>query len=119
MFSGIVNLVVKCLSIIYCGPPIFTLHNYNAEEGWSSVALHFQNITSLKLSEISVENSTGYGIIMGSNILASSSVSHSRFVFSNYYNLSSKKLFLWPIGSHMGGNMLLFLSRICSQHNWQ
>jgi len=70
MFSGIVNLVVKCLSIIYCGSPIFTLHNYNAEEGWSSVALHFQNITSLKLSEISVENSTGYGI-MGSNILAS------------------------------------------------
>jgi len=70
MFSDIVNLVVKCLSIIYCGSPIFTLHNYNAEEGWLSVALHFQNITSLKLSEISVENSTGYGI-MGSNILAS------------------------------------------------
>ena len=81
MFSSIVNLVVKHLSIIYCGSPIFKLNHHDAEEKGISVAVHFQNITSLILSEISVENSTGYGI-MG-NILGISSVSHSRFVFSN------------------------------------
>ena len=107
MFSSIVNLVIKHLSIIYCGSPIVTL-KYRSEKKWSSVAVLLQYITSLMLSEISVENSTGYGIL-GRNIFGNSSVSHSRFIFSNYYTLSSTNC-SYGLGSCMGGNMLLFYS---------
>jgi len=114
MFKSIVNLVIKHLSIIYCGSPLIRLQD---REKCSSGAVFLQNITSLILSEISVENSTGYGII-GRNVLGNSSVSHSRFVFSNYYTLSSTNC-SYGLGSCDGGHMYLFLSRICSQYDWQ
>jgi len=82
VFFKVVNLVIKNLSIIYCGYPFLN----NGED--SSVALRIMEIISLTISSISVENSTGYGI-MGTNIWGNSSVSHSRFIFNNYYTLSS------------------------------
>ena len=102
IFSNIVNLVMKHLSIVYCGSPIFKLRH---EEEFSSIAVFFTNIISLVMSEISVQNSTGYGIV-GNNILGNSSVSHSRFVFSNYYTLSSTNC-SYGLGSCKGGNMYL------------
>ena len=78
-FFNIVNLVIKHLSIVYCGYPL---------ESGLSVAVYLVDITSLKLANISVENSTGYGIA-GMNILGNSTVSHSRFIFNNYYTWSS------------------------------
>jgi len=57
-FSNIINLVVKHLSVLYCGYPAVKFVNTK----WSSVAVLLQNITSLKLLDISVENSTGYGV---------------------------------------------------------
>jgi len=63
------------------------------------------DITSLKLLNISVENSTGYGI-MGKNVLGNSFVSHSRFMFNNYYTLSSTNC-SYGQGSCEGGNMHL------------
>jgi len=95
-FFNIVNLVIKHLSIVYCGYPL---------EFEESVAVYLVDITSLKLLHISVENSTGYGL-MGMNILGNSSVSHSRFIFNNYYTLSSTNC-SYGLGSCQGGNMLL------------
>ena len=102
IFSNIVNLVMKHLSIVYCGSPVVRLQGREVD---SSVAVYMQNITSLKLSEISEENSTGYGMV-GKNILGNSSVFHSRFVFSNYYTLNSKNC-SYNLGSCRGGNMYL------------
>jgi len=99
-FSNIVNLVIERLSIIYCGSPIYVFQN---EEECSSIAVYLQYITSLKLSEISVENSTGYGIV-GRNILGNSSVSHSRLIFNNYYTLTSTNC-SYGLGTCEGGNM--------------
>ena len=59
VFWKIVNLVIKNLSIIYCGYPLL-----NDGKG-SSAALRMVEIISLKISSISVENSTGYGIMGG------------------------------------------------------
>jgi len=80
VFFKVVNLVIKQLSIIYCGYPF---------EYGQSAAVHLVDIISLNLSDVSVENSIGYGI-MGINILGNSSVSYSRFIFNNYYTLNSK-----------------------------
>ena len=79
VFSKVVNFVIQYLSIIYCGYPLL--------DGLSA-AVYMIDITSLKLLSISVENSTGYGLL-GINLLGNSSVSHSRFIFNNYYILSS------------------------------
>ena len=85
-FENIVNLVVKHLSILYCGYPVVCLNTKDKIR--SGVALALMHITSLKLSDIAVENSTGYAVL-GVNILGNSSISHSRFIFNNYYTLSS------------------------------
>jgi len=84
IFFNTVNLVMKHLSIVYCGYPVYP-RKHGKEP---SAAVHMMDITSLTLLNISVENSTGYGI-MGINVLGDSSVSHSRFIFNNYYTLTS------------------------------
>ena len=81
-------MVIKHLTIVYCG----LLFDYE-----ESVAVYLVNTTSLNLSNISVENSTGYGI-MGINILGNSAGSHSRFIFNNYYTLTSNNC-SYDIGS--------------------
>ena len=101
-FSNIINLVVKHLSILYCGYPA-AQSVYKKE--WISVAVILQNITSLRLLDISVENSTGYGVL-GVDILGNSSISHSRFMFNNYYTLNSTNC-SYGLGSCVGGNMKL------------
>ena len=103
IFQNAVNLVIKHLSIIYCGLPLRPFDGFDGLG--SSAAVHLVDITSLKLLSISVENSTGYGIV-GSNILGNSSVSHSKFVFNNYYTLSPT-ICSYGIGSCKGGNMRL------------
>ena len=75
IFFDTVNLVMKHLSIVYCGYPMYP-RKHGQEP---SAAVHIMDITSLTLLNISVENSTGYGI-MGINILGNSSVSNSRFI---------------------------------------
>ena len=101
-FSNIINLVVKHLSIFDCGYPAVQFVN---EKEWVSVAVVLQNITSLKLFNISVENSTGYGVF-GIDVLGNSSISHSRFMFNNYYTLNSTNC-SYGLGSCVGGNMKL------------
>ena len=98
-FLNIINLIVKHLSVLYCGYP--AVKSYTKE--WSSVAVVLQNITSLKLLDISVENSTGYGVF-GIDILGDSSICHSKFMYNNYYTLSSTNCFY---SSCEGGNMKL------------
>ena len=102
-FKNIVKLVINRLSVLYCGHPV--LQFANGKE-LSSVAVYFQNIVLLKLSSISVENSTGYGVV-GVNVLGNSSISHSRFLFNNYYTLNSTNC-SHDSGSCKGGNMYLF-----------
>ena len=57
MFLEVVNLVIKHLSIIYCGYPVM-----DDREG-PSAAVHLIDITSLKVLSISVENNTPYGMM--------------------------------------------------------
>ena len=103
-FENIVNLVVSHLSVLSCGYPFMQL---NDDKGNStSVAMVLRYITSLKLSHISVENSTGFGVF-GGNVLGNSSISHSRFMFNNYYTLWSATC-SYGLGTCRGGNMLLF-----------
>ena len=97
------NLVISHLSVLYCG--YLVLQFVNGKEP-SSAAVYFLNIISLKLSNISVENSTGYGVV-GVNVLGNSSISHSRFIFNNYYTLNSTNCF-HSQDSCKGGNMYLF-----------
>ena len=102
-FFNIINLVLKHLSILECGYP--ATRNVYTEKQWISVAVALQNITSLRLLDISVENSTGYGVF-GIDILGNSFISHSRFMFNNYYTLSSTNC-SYGLGSCEGGNMKL------------
>jgi len=99
VFFKVVNLVIKQLSIIHCGYPF---------EYGQSAAVHLVDIISLNLSNVSVENSTGYGI-MGINILGNSSVSYSRFIFNNYYTLNSKNCTSYGLGSCAGGNITFII----------
>ena len=99
-FESMENLVMKHLSIIYCGYPILSLDNDTA-----SVAVFFEDIILLTLSNFSVENSTGFGVF-GVNVLGNSSISYSRFMFNNYYTLSSTNC-SYGQGSCIGGNMYL------------
>ena len=100
-FRNVANLAMKHLSILYCGYPILVCKNK-----FASVALFLMNITSLKLSDISVENSTGYGLF-GINVLGNSSISHSRFMFNNYYTLNSTANCSYGLRSCQGGNIQL------------
>ena len=86
------------LSVLYCGYPV--LQFTNGKE-LSSAAVYFLNIIALKLSSISVENSTGYGVV-GVNVLGNSS--HSKFLFNNYYTLNSSSC-SYGTGSCKGRNM--------------
>ena len=101
IFFNTVNLVMKHLSILHCGYPVYPVKHGRQP----SAAVHVMDITSLKLLSVSVENSTGYGI-MGINVLGNSSVSHSRFASNNYYTLSSTNC-SYGVGSCEGGNMHL------------
>ena len=110
-FRSILNLVVKYLSILYCGYPIVP---FEIEKEPSSVAVLLLDINSLTLTHISVENSTGYGVV-GKNVLGSSSISHSKFMFNNYYILSPTNC-SYGLGSCRGGNMYLHyqIIKFCS-----
>ena len=103
MFYNMANLVISHLSVLHCGYPVLQFVN---RKEISSAAVYFQNIILLKLSSTSVENSTGYGVV-GVNILGNSSISHSRFIFNNYYSLNSTNC-SYGTGSCKGGNMYLF-----------
>ena len=102
-FNSIVNLLISHLSVLYCGYPVLQFVN---EQEHSSVAVYFLDIYALKLSNISVENSTGYGVV-GVKILGISLISHSRFLFNNYHTLNSTNC---SPGSGLckGGNVYLF-----------
>ena len=105
-FENIVKLVLKHFTVLYCGYPL--LKFYRISSPVTSAAVFLWNITSLKLSDISVENSTGIGLA-GTNILGNSSISHSRFSFNNYYTLASGSVNCsYGTGSCRGGNMCLF-----------
>ena len=103
MFYNMANLVISHLSVLHCGYPVLQFVNGKQP---SSAAVYFMNIISLKLSNISVENSTGYGVV-GVNVLGNSSISHSRFLFNNYYTLNSTNC-SYGLESCKGGNMYLF-----------
>ena len=105
-FQNIVNLELKHFTVLYCGYSLLTFYNTPSPD--TSVAVFLWNITSLKLSDISVENCTGIGLV-GTNILGNSSISHSRFMFNNYYTLASGSVNCsYGMGSCRGGNMCLF-----------
>ena len=112
MFENIENLTMKHLSILYCGYPTMS---FNHENVLSSVAMCLLYITSLKLQDISVENSTGFGLF-GINILGNSSISHSKFIFNNYYILNSTNC-SYGLGTCRGRKYVPLLqstARICS-----
>ena len=105
-FWKIANLELKHFTVLYCGYPFLQFHKMSSPA--ISAAVFLRNITSLKLSDISVENSTGIGLV-GTNILGNSSISHSRFMFNNYYTLASGSVNCsYGTGSCRGGNMGLF-----------
>ena len=110
-FSSIVNLMISHLSVLYCGYPVLQFVN---EKEHSSVAVYFLDTFGLKLSNTSVENSTGYGVV-GVNVLGHSSISHSKFLFNNYYTLNSTNCSPGS-GSCKGGNMYFFMKH-CQNFN--
>ena len=101
-FENIANLELKHFTVLYCGYPFLQFPKLSSAA--ISVAVFLRNITSVKLSDISVENSTGFGL-WGTNILGNSSISHSRFMFNNYYTLASGSVNCsYGTGSCRGGN---------------
>ena len=105
VFGNIENLTMKHLSILYCGYPSMSFISENVSSS-VAIAMFLQHITSLKLEDISVLNSTGFGLF-GRNILGNSSISHSKFMFNNYYILNSNNCSYGPEMCR-GGNMYLF-----------
>ena len=103
-FNNVTNLVISHLSILYCGYPVL---KFVDGKQLSNAAVYILNIIALKLSNISVENSTGYGVVCA-NVLGNSSISHSRFLFNNYHTLTSTANCSHGLGSCKGGNMYLF-----------
>ena len=104
-FWNIANLVLKHFTVLYCGYPLLTF--YKTPSPAISATVFLWNITSLKLSDISVQNSTGIGLA-GTNIFGNSSISHSSFMFNNYYTLDSGSVNC-SYGTWLcrGGNMCL------------
>ena len=80
------------------------------------VAVFFASIFNLTLSLFAVESSTGYGLL-AFNILGISVIRNSKFLFNNYYTLSSqacKTVVSYPkletIQDCLGGNALFIFS---------
>ena len=102
-FWSITNLEIKDLSIAFCGRYSVQLSESDTQS--ISVAILLESIVSLKLSNITVKNSSGFGVL-GSNILGISSVSHSRFEFNNHHTLKLKHCDSDPLLCK-GGNMFI------------
>lgn len=82
------------------------------------VAVLLASVFNLTLSLFTVENSTGYGLL-AFNVLGTSVIRNSKFLFNNYYTLSSRvclTALLYPkfdiIQDCMGGNALFIYSEL-------
>ena len=82
------------------------------------VAVLLASVFNLTLSSFTVENSTGYGLL-AFNALGTSVIRNSKFLFNNYYTLSSQvclTALLYPkfetIQDCMGGNALFIYSEL-------
>ena len=114
IFINVYNLLLEDLSFLYCGHPIgqFSemLPSYYSSSPEIHAALLLIDIHSLQLSNVSVENSTGYGLL-GVNVLGDSLISNSVFTFNNYYVMNvwnyCEFLLLRRNLSCQGGNVML------------
>ena len=92
VFTNVSNILMENLSFFYCGHPI---GQYSNDEIVTSspethAALLLLHIHSLHLFNVSVENSTGYGLL-GVNVLGESLISDSMFSFNNYHTIDYLK----------------------------
>ena len=88
VFMNVSHILIENLSFFYCGHPI---GQYSNDEIVTSspethAALLMLHIHSLHLFNVSVENSTGYGLL-GVNVVGESLISDSMFSFNNYYTI--------------------------------
>ena len=88
-FKNITNLSVELLTFVGCGG-VSSRHKY--------VALLFYAVTDLTVMEVTVRNSTGYGV-SGNLVLGNSSISKSTFAYNS-----------GTIG-YYGGNIQLFYKK--------
>ena len=82
IFNNIFNLSLINLTLVNCGGPVNMLHMQDSYIGACNVSVLLQNISNLILQTVSIQNSTGYGLL-GMNILGHSSILHSSFVANN------------------------------------
>ena len=93
VFINVTKLTISNLSFLNCSSPfseellnntIFLVPQIQQESAYNHfVALFLYHIVDLKMSYVSVCNSTGFGLL-GINVLGDSLVTHSNFSFNNF-----------------------------------
>jgi len=99
-FMNIMGLSIQNLTFVSCGARINQKLSILATNVYTSAAqayklnpcvnaaLFLTNVHFLTISGISVEHSIGYGLL-AINALGNSTLTHSEFVYNNFYTLSS------------------------------
>ena len=119
VFSKISNLAIANLSMVSCG-------QYSSLTSFTA-ALHMFNIINLSMEGVSIQNSSGYGML-GVNILGYSQITKSSFIANNqyvkdmlikmyvgdsqYHNTAYVNNGSVPCGSSGGGNLFLQYSTV-------
>ena len=75
-FTNISNLVLANLSVVSCG-------QYYSQTSFKA-AVHLYNVLHLSMYGVSIQNSTGYGLV-GDSVLGNSKIIWSSFIANNQY----------------------------------
>ena len=75
-FANVSNLVLANLSVVSCGQ-YYSLTSFTA-------GVHLYNVVHLSMYGVSIQNSTGYGLV-GVNVLGYSQIMRSSFIANNQY----------------------------------
>ena len=125
-FLGITNLTISNVAFLYCGCAINSNLLQEVTEVYSKLyqiydgylidtyaALLMADIHSMVVSDTSVQNSTGYGLL-AINILGDSSLQGSNFLFNNYQTLTTSRADIesLPTASCQGGGAIFFFAEL-------
>ena len=127
-FLGITNLTISNIAFLYCGCVINSHLLQEVTEVYSKLyqiydgylvdtyaALLMAGTHSLVVSDTSVQNSTGYGLL-AINILGDSSLQDSNFLFNNYQTLTTSGADIegLPTASCQGGGAIFFFAEVAN-----
>ena len=97
LFMNISELTISNLAFTFCGvqvePQLLYEILFNQTRTFfifsplEMIAVGFVNVFSLQMSNVVIQNSTGFGVL-GLNILGNSTITESHFLYNNFYTVS-------------------------------